>query len=152
MSVWREACSPGQPPKFTSPDQMWERATEYFAWVEDNPFLEERLAQSNGVPSHEEVKKMRAMTQSGLCIFLNISTSCFDDYSNKEKYLGVTKRIKEIIRDQKFSGAASGFFNANIIARDLGLKDTQETQHTGKNGGPIEWNLQPVKSGDSTDR
>ena len=56
MSVWREACSPGQPPKFTSPDQMWERATEYFAWVEDNPFLEERLAQSNAGGRHASLR------------------------------------------------------------------------------------------------
>ena len=29
--------------------------------------------------------------------------------------------MKEIIYNQKYSGAAAGFFNANIIARDLGL-------------------------------
>ena len=38
----------------------------------------------------------------------------------------VITRIGKIIYDQKFSGAASGFFNANIIARDLGLADKKE--------------------------
>lgn len=43
---------------------------------------------------------------------------------------------EEIIRRQKFEGAAADLFNPNIIARDLGLADKSEL--TGKDGGPIE--------------
>ena len=42
----------------------------------------------------------------------------------------------EIIRTQKFAGAAADLLNANIIARDLGLADKNEV--TGKDGGPVE--------------
>lgn len=38
----------------------------------------------------------------------------------------VTTYVEEIIRTQKFEGAAVGAFNANIIARDLGLSDKKE--------------------------
>ena len=79
---------------------------------------------------------MRAMTEGALCIYLDISTTCWEVYKNRDGFKAVTTRICEIIRAQKFQGAASEFFNANIIARDLGLSDKQE--HTGKDGGPIE--------------
>jgi hypothetical protein len=39
----------------------------------------------------------------------------------------------DIIYTQKFTGAAAGFLNPNIIARDLGLKEhTDTTQRIGK--------------------
>ena len=44
--------------------------------------------------------------------------------------------MEEIIRQQKFEGAAANLLNANIIARDLGLADKAEI--TGRDGGPIE--------------
>ncbi|MDC9826565.1 terminase small subunit, partial [Devosia sp. ZB163] len=44
-------------------------------------------------------------------------------------------RVDEIIRAQKFEGAAAGLLNPNIIARDLGLADKQEL--TGKGGSPL---------------
>ncbi|MFC0183379.1 terminase small subunit [Pseudarcicella hirudinis] len=40
-------------------------------------------------------------------------------------FLEVITRIEEIVYVQKFEGAAVGAFNANIIARDLGLADKQ---------------------------
>jgi len=48
---------------------------------------------------------------------------------NKEDFLTVITRIEEIIYEQKFTGSASGFFNANIIARDLGLADKKEVDN-----------------------
>ena len=46
----------------------------------------------------------------------------------------VIEKIESIIRSQKFEGAAADLLNANIIARDLGLKDSSETTHNGSIG------------------
>ena len=43
--------------------------------------------------------------------------------------------MEQIIRTQKFEGAAAELLNPNIIARDLGLADRSE--HSGPGGGPI---------------
>src|SRR6185312_10262140 len=77
----------------------------------------------------ESIAKMRAMTLAGLCVFLDINRSTWDEYTAREGFTEVTTRVDQIIRDQKFSGAAAGLLNPNIIARDLGLADKQE--HTG---------------------
>lgn len=48
-----------------------------------------------------------------------------------EDFLKVITRIEEIIYTQKFEGAVVGAYNANIIARDLGLREGIDQQVTG---------------------
>ncbi len=133
---WKARSSHGRKPIFASPDDLWEAATEYFQWVEDNPLWEDRVTSYKGVNTHEPVAKMRAMTVTGLCIFLDISAQAWSEYKRRDGFGEITARIDEIIRTQKFAGAAADLLNANIIARDLGLADKSEL--TGKDGGPLQ--------------
>jgi hypothetical protein len=64
---------------------------------------------------------MRAMTISGLCIFLDISRPTWVEYRAKEGFSSIVSRVDEIIRTQKFEGASADLLNPSIIARDLGL-------------------------------
>ena len=66
------------------------------------------------------------MTIEGLRLFLDIGYQTWRDYCKREDYSEVTAKIEDIIRTQKFSGAAADLLNANIIARDLGLADKKE--------------------------
>lgn len=52
-----------------------------------------------------------------------------DDYiANKDnrysQYADIIHAIRQEIYQDKYNGSVAGVFNANIIARDLGLKDT----------------------------
>lgn len=122
----------GKPPKFKSPEQMLDRAYEYFNWCKENPIHVQKPFSSQGEIIYGDEFKMRAMTQDGLCVFLNIGVSTWHDYKNKPEYSEVAKHIEGVMREQKFTGAAGGVLNANIIARDLGLKDSSEIEHSGK--------------------
>lgn len=133
---WKARSSHGRAPKFETPETLWDACCEYFQWVEDNPLWEDKVTSFQGVNTHEPIAKMRAMTISGLCIFLDIDRKTWDAYRARSDYFHIVTRAEEIIRDQKFSGAAADLLNANIIARDLGLSEKQE--HTGKDGGPIQ--------------
>jgi hypothetical protein len=62
---------------------------------------------------------------------LDVNTLYFRDF--KESELGKTNdfsqiiaRIENVIYSQKFTAAAAGLLNANIIARELGLADKQD--------------------------
>lgn len=133
MELWEVAKKgAGQPPKFKSPGQMLDRAYEYFQWCKDNPIHVQKPFSSQGEIIYGDEYKMRAMTQEGLCVFLNISVSTWHNYKANSEYLEVTKHIESVMKEQKFTGAAGGVLNANIIARDLGLKDASEIEHTGK--------------------
>ena len=63
-------------------------------------------------------------------MFLRISQETLREYRKRPEFSGVIRAIDESIKNQKFEGAAAGFFNSNIIARDLGLKDKIESHQT----------------------
>lgn len=98
--------------------------------------MEDKIISFQGVATHVPVAKMRAMTVSGLCIYLDIGRRTWDEYRSRQDFLPVCEQVEQIIRNQKFTGAAADLLNASIIARDLGLAEKQEL--TGANGGPIE--------------
>jgi len=123
---WEQKPKGGRPKKFDSPEHLWGCAIEYFEWVEANPLQEEKLFHYQGEVKKETVSKMRAMTVSGLCIFLGIGETTLRDYRDNPQFSRVVHEIDSVMRTQKFSGAAADMLNANIIARDLGLADKQE--------------------------
>lgn len=136
---WKARSSHGRNPIFADPETLWLAASEYFEWVEANPLWEDKVTSFQGANTHEPIAKMRAMTLAGLCIFLDIARSTWDQYRANKDFSVVATRVEEIIRTQKFEGASADLLNASIIARDLGLADKSEL--TGPNGGPITQSL-----------
>jgi hypothetical protein len=147
---WKARTKHGRDKIFSNPDVLWDASCEYFQWVEDNPLFENKVTQYQGVPVDMPVAKMRAMTLDGLCLFLDISIQTWHDYKGRKDFIDVTSRIDSVIRSQKFSGAAADLLNANIIARDLGLSDKQEIDHSGN--APVGKVEIEVISADSKDK
>ena len=127
---WEARSSHGRKPIFQTPEDLWEASVEYFNWVEENPLKEQKAFHTNGIVTKTDVNLMRAMTIGGLCLFLDISKQAWSEYKQREGFGDVTTAIDETIRSQKFSGAAAGLLNANIIARDLGLVDKSQNEHS----------------------
>lgn len=125
---WEARSSHGRNPKFESPEALWDACCEYFTWVEENPLWEMKAFSYQGDVTQEPIAKMRAMTLGGMIIFLDITRQTWATYKAREDFLTVTTRAEEIIYDQKFSGAAADLLNANIIARDLGLKEQSQVE------------------------
>lgn len=132
---WEARSSHGRKPIFASPEQLWEACCQYFKWVEDHPLWEMKAFAFQGVVTQEALPKMRAMTLGGLCIYLDIDQITWGEYSKRKDFTRVCEDVRQVIRDQKFTGAAADLLNAAIIARDLGLVDKQE--HTGADGAPL---------------
>lgn len=140
---WMARSTHGRDKIFESPEILWEASLEYFQWVKDNPLKSSEVIKTKDGAELFEVPLMRAMTIEGLCIFLDIDTKTFHNYSEKEEYkdfFPITTRIREIIRTQKFEGSAANLLNANIIARDLNLVDKTSNEVTGNlNISPKKW-------------
>ena len=105
-----------------------------------------------------EVPRLRAFTIQGLCHYLDCNVGYFNDFETglktqieniKSKVTGgiisvkdkenlkqlkdfsvIVTRIRETIYRQKFEGASAGFLKENIIARDLGLTDKKQHDHS----------------------
>lgn len=132
---WKMRSSHGRKPKFATPEILWEACQEYFEWAEENPLWEAKAFAFQGDVTVEKLPKMRAMTLDGLHLFLDIDNETWRNYRGRKGFVGVTTRVENVIRSQKFAGAAAELLNPNIIARDLGLAEKRE--HAGHGGGAI---------------
>jgi hypothetical protein len=135
---WELRSRHGRKTLFETPQLLWEAACEYFAWCEDNPLIEIDFKGKDA--ERVEIPKMRAMTMQGLCLFLDCNVVYFNHFETELKkredelskdFCKIVARIRETIYQQKFTGAAAGFLNPNIIARDLGLTEKKEVEHSG---------------------
>lgn len=128
---WKLRYKHGRDKLFSTPDQLWGACSEYFNWCDSHPWWKNEAVKSGDLAGQIiKVPIARPYTLSGLCIYLDVSTSYWKDLKASENlsedYSAIIIRVEEIIYTQKFEGAAVGAFNANIIARDLGLREKQD--------------------------
>ena len=132
---WKLRSKHGRDKLFATPKLLWEAACEYFQWVEDNPLYKSEAFAYQGIVTLKNIPIMRAMTWPQLCLYLNCNEAYFRVFKSQlpegENYFNtVIHDIEQTIYTQKFQGAAGNLLNANIIARDLGLKEHSE--HSGE--------------------
>lgn len=137
---WELRAKHGRDKLFATPDLLWQAAVDYFEWYEKNPLYESKAFAYQGEITTAQLPKMRAMTLSGLCLYLGCNEEYFRTFKkqlpdNEQDFNRIIKEIETVIYNQKFQGAAADLLNANIIARDLGLADKSEL--SGKNGTPL---------------
>jgi hypothetical protein len=131
---WKIRTKHGRDKLFASADTLWNACEEYFKWVEENPLWETKSYMYQGTPVQDQIPRMRAMTLDGLYLFLDIDHVTWRNWREDKDFFTVTHKAENVIRSQKFAGAAADMLNANIIARDLGLKDTAAHEHTSPDG------------------
>lgn len=136
--LWKQATKSGRPRKYDNPEDLWSDCVKYFEWVENNPIYEDKLVIFQGNATHEPLAKMRAMTETGLFIFLGMSESTWYEYKANPVFSEVARNAANVIRQQKFEGAAADMLNANIIARDLGLSDKQDHTSSDRSMSPAD--------------
>lgn len=137
---WQNRSRHGRDKLFASAELLWSAAEEYFEWCDANPWIKKELIKSGDkVGALVDVPTARPYTLTGLCIYLGVNTKYFHQFklglsaSTKDEdkdFSNILEQIEQVIYSQKFDGAAVGAFNANIIARDLGLKERSEVDHT----------------------
>ena len=140
---WELRSKHGKDKLFASPDLMLEAAKEYFLWCDENPEYESKPmtvsvgGNSGSCVEMVQVPKKQPYTLMGLCLYMGVSSAYFRQFKHEQKgkpesegYLTVIAIIEQVIYKQQYDGAASGFFNGNIIARALGLAEKVEADVT----------------------
>lgn len=125
---WELRSSHGRKPIFASATQLWNAATEYFDWVEQNPLYEMKPFAYQGQVVQEPVAKMRIMTIGALCLFLGISERSWYEYKARPDFLQICEDIEAVIRQQGIAGASADLLNPMIVARVHGLKESIEAK------------------------
>jgi hypothetical protein len=145
--LWQMVNPVGRPKLYT-PETMWSKATEYFKWIDENPYQREELkVVAAGAGAGSEVERhncnvKRPYTWEGLCSFMNVQRAYFSQLrigqkKSSEDFASVIEMITKVITEQQFAGAASGFFNGNIVSRYLGLIEKTQNENTNYNSAPL---------------
>lgn len=125
---WELRLTHGRKHSIETPEELWENFLEYAQWLEDNPLLEIDFKGKDA--TRVEIPKMRAFTKQGFALACGLSEwKTIESWREREGFSQIITRIENHIYTQKLEGAASGFLNPNIIARDLGLKEKTENEH-----------------------
>jgi len=136
---WKKRSKHGRDKIFGTPDILKDACYEYFDHQSQQTW--DRIDFKGKEVEEVKIPTASPFTLTGLCIFLDVNTNYFTDFEdnikkgddpNKNDFSRVITHIREIIYTQKFEGAAVGAYNANIIARDLGLADKTESKSTVK--------------------
>jgi hypothetical protein len=123
--------------KIETPERLWFLFLEFKTWLKQTPLYKNEFNAKVG--DIVSIPLERPLTWSRFDCYVNdlgILTDLEDYRTNRDDrysdFGGVVTRINREMHADKFEGASVGIFNSNIIARDLGLVDKKETEHSGE--------------------
>jgi hypothetical protein len=144
---WKLRDKHGRDRIFETPELMLSCAKEYFQWVDDNPLVRYEAIKSGDMCGKVmEVPISRPYTWDGLCQQLECNTEYFTDFEKSlvgkndelsKDFSRIITHIRQTINRNKLEGASVGIFNANIVARELGMIDKKDVT---SGGDKITWN------------
>jgi hypothetical protein len=131
---WKLRSKHGREKLFASPDLLWESACEYFQWCDENPWLSTETTTSDKGTFTKEKPTQRPYSRMGWFLYIGCSDAWLKEFKKTadKDFLLVIEQIEQSIDKQQWEGASVGAFNANIIARTLGLKDHSDVTTNGK--------------------
>ena len=134
---WKLRSKHGRDKLFSTPELLLEAAYEYFEATDQRKWIKKDWVGKDAIEVERENET--PYTLSGLCLYLGVSRHWWNEFKNAkhEGFLEVIRAIEEIMYTQKFEGASVGAFNANIIARDLSLKEQTDITSGGEKMNPV---------------
>ena len=112
----------GAPFKF-EPEELSDKIEEYFSHIDNNPIQKIKTETSNKDTKEIIEYIKRPYTIEGLCNYLGIQRKTFMDWESQPLLINIVTYARQKIYENKLEGAIAGVFNANIIIRDLSLRD-----------------------------
>lgn len=117
-----------------TPDMLWRLACAYFEAAENDVIMRTDFIRSGPDAGRIiEIPMRRPYSLTGFEMYVEaygIRARLSDFFTNRDskypEFEAVCNRIRTIITQDKFDGAAVGIYNANLIIRDLGLSEKVE--------------------------
>ncbi len=127
---WKLRAKHGRDKLFSSPELLWDAACEYFEWCDNHPWIKEEEHLKVAGLEMKSTPIQRPYTITGFCLYCDASETWWRDFkaANHKDFSSIIAKVETVIYTNKFEGATVGVFNANIIARDLGLSDKTENK------------------------
>lgn len=144
--LWQMVKNPGCPAVITDAAELWQKAVDYFNWCDSNPLNRSEVVKYLGEASNHDAPLGRPYSMNALTLFAGVSGSYFrtrkSELGDKEDALTATpeelalldtiRAIEDVVRMQRFEGAAVGIFKENLISRVDGYADNINQNNTGE--------------------
>lgn len=130
---WKSRSKHGRDKLFATPEDLLESAVEYFEWCDNNPWNTIKETTSDKYNTTEVKPNQRPYSKGGWYHYIGCSETWLTNFKKEcsDDFLRVIEEIENYIQTQQWEGATVGAFNANIIARTLGLKDSSDVTTNG---------------------
>jgi hypothetical protein len=121
----------GKPKYIETPELLLELFTAYVKAAKNNPYLIHDFVGKDANEVRKEKERPLSWVGFECYLFDEGIIGDLDDYERNTnqsylEYQPIIRAIKKYIDKDQFEGASAGIYNANIIARKLGLADKQE--------------------------
>lgn len=125
---WKLRSKHGRDKLFSTPELLWEAACEYFTWCDLNPWVTTKTKSKTNGDEVEYTPIPTPYSIDGFRLYVGATRLWWHEFkaAKHKEFLSVIDDIESVIENQQFNGASVGAYNANIIARRLGLSDRQE--------------------------
>lgn len=120
-----------QKAKRLTPELLWRLACGYFEAAENDNIVQRDFIRSGPDAGRIiEIPRRRPYSLTGFEMYVEaygIRARLSDFFTNRDsqysEFIPVCARIRSIIQQDKFDGAAVGIYNPHLIIRDLGLAE-----------------------------
>ena len=139
-SFWKSRSKHGRDKLFATPEELLNAATEYFEYCDNNPWVQRKVVETDKGVMVTETPTQKPYSLAGFRHFVGASNSWLTNFKKdcSDDFLRVIEEIENFIANQQWEGASVGAFNANIIARTLGLKEGVDHTTKGESVNRIE--------------
>jgi len=125
-TAWMYRVNVGRPIKIT-PEELLQKAQEYFDWCDDNPIPEIDYRGKDATPV--TIFKRRPYQKEGCALWVGYSSwerlsDLSESPSRAIDFREIITRIAKIVETQQKEGSMAGQFNPMIVSRIQGLSET----------------------------
>lgn len=114
-------------PKSYNPEEWVKKFVEYLEYMDEKVWnVKHPIKGGDMAGTVMDVPVSTPLSIRSFCVFAGISVDTFSNYEKSkgyEDYFGVTTRMRTVIEANQLEGATVGAYNANIVARLLGLAE-----------------------------
>lgn len=128
----------GRPLDIKTPEELEALFEGYRRWCEENPFIMEDFG--GNPPEIVRIKKQRPMTIMGFDIYLGkrLGNNYIHEFTESDsvkkcpEFSQVISRMREQISNEQVSGAMTGVFHHNLVARVNGISEKVDNTYQEK--------------------
>ena len=133
----------GRPPKYKDPEELQKKIDAYFKTKDDISIITDEDGKAITDKHGKIMFNVKPPSVAGLALYLGYeSRQSIYDNGNKEEFSYIIKKARSRCEIWVHDAVCDGIIPPAVgifLLKQFGYSDKMELEHTGKNGGPIQF-------------